>query len=90
MSLAPLLRRAQEPSSHRLQLAAPVRAYSAEAPAWGSQVAEIEEVDFDRALANSVTLIGTTGKDLELRTFENGKVGKVSLAVEFKKGVTHW
>lgn len=83
---------AAEPTSLRSALAPPARAYSTEVTTWAGQGAEadIEEVDFDAALANSVKLIGTTGRDLELRTFERGQVGSVSLAVEYKKGETQW
>lgn len=64
-------------------------AYSTDS--WSIQaVDEIEEIDFDPTLANNVSLIGTVGRDVELRTFQTGKVGAVSLAVTNKKGEAEW
>lgn len=62
-------------------VAAPLRAFSAEAPA-ASEVVDVGEVDFDPARANSVSLIGRTGSDIDVRYLENGgRVANFSLAV---------
>lgn len=78
-----------ELAHHRL---APMRSYGSYA---SQPVSEIEEVDWEPSLTNSVRVIGTTGRDVDLKTFQWGKAGNVSIAVEMggrpgQKGEAQW
>lgn len=60
----------------------------AEAPVADTKIASMS---FDQMAANAVSLIGFTGKDVELRHLQSGKtVGNFTLAVNHKAGETFW
>ena len=64
---------------------------------WGvaeeSQVSDykVASMPFDSMASNAISLIGYTGRDLELKRLQSGKtVGTVTLAVNHKAGETSW
>jgi hypothetical protein len=68
------------------------QAYQYESAAGGGQDAFIGEVDFEPAIANSISLIGNVGAKPELKFLQNGnKVATVGLALQDKKEAeTQW
>ena len=64
---------------------------------WGNvdqpQVSDykVASMPFDSMASNAVSLIGFTGRDLELKRLQNGNtVGNLTLAVSHKAGETSW
>lgn len=51
----------------------------------------VQSMPWDPMAANAVSVIGNTGKDVEIKRLETGRVvGSVSLACTHKAGQTTW
>lgn len=79
--------------AHKPQRATQTRAYDAQYN--NASVAEneytVESMPWDPMAANAVSLIGNTGKDVEIKRLETGRViGKLTLACAHKAGQTTW
>lgn len=51
----------------------------------------VEKMEWNSMAANAVSLIGNTGKDVEIKRLETGRVvGNMTLACAHKAGQTTW
>lgn len=51
----------------------------------------VEKMEWNSMAANAVSLIGNTGKDVEIKRLETGRVvGNLTLACAHKAGQTTW
>ena len=81
------------PLAHKAQRATQTRAYS---PQYNNAAVTEEEytvqsMPWDPMAANAVSLIGNTGRDVEIKRLETGRVvGMVTLACTHKAGQTTW
>ena len=70
------------------------RAYAAQYNAPAADMEDdytVQSMPWDPMAANAVSVIGRTGKDVEVRRLETGKVvGSVTLACAHKAGQTTW
>ena len=66
-------------------------AYAAQYDQATDEMYVVEKMEWNSMAANAVSLIGHTGKDMEIKRLETGRVvGNLALACAHKAGQTTW